>query len=355
MSWFGRRGAATPPAAAGGSGAAAGAPAGAGSPLELIRYDAATGKFELGREALQVLKNTRGPVGVVAVCGRARQVSPMSRRNAQLQLRRRRRRRSPSAESNSRLCCCCSSSACLASSPPSVQLCTLAGQVLHPQPAAGPQRRLPGCAHAPPLHQGCAALAVRCGRWVAGTPRASAHAAHSCSQHPASPAPQACGCGRRRWSGAAPTAAATRWCCWTPRASTRTTRWVLGPGERVCWAECCAVVRLLGAEHRPPAGMHAGAGCLARGLSGRWLLCAGGPALTRPFPPACRRPAFLARRRASTPPRSSRWRCCCPACLCSTRWAASTRRRWTGAAGGPWRAAARDRGGLQLARPVFRR
>lgn len=68
--WFGRR--ATPPAA---SPAAAAQPAsGQGVPLELIRYDQATGKFELGQEALAVLKRTRGPVGVVAVCGRARQV-----------------------------------------------------------------------------------------------------------------------------------------------------------------------------------------------------------------------------------------------------------------------------------------
>lgn len=67
--WFGRR--AAPPAApeqpASGS-------SGQGVPLELIRYDQATGKFELGQEALAVLKRTRGPVGVVAVCGRARQV-----------------------------------------------------------------------------------------------------------------------------------------------------------------------------------------------------------------------------------------------------------------------------------------
>lgn len=44
-----------------------------GTPLELIKYDADTGKFQLGEQALQALKNTRGPVGVVAVCGRARQ------------------------------------------------------------------------------------------------------------------------------------------------------------------------------------------------------------------------------------------------------------------------------------------
>ena len=82
--WFGRR--ATPPAA---SPAAAAQPAsGQGVPLELIRYDQATGKFELGQEALAVLKRTRGPVGVVAVCGRARQVRrrrpPSSRRRRPL-------------------------------------------------------------------------------------------------------------------------------------------------------------------------------------------------------------------------------------------------------------------------------
>lgn len=41
--------------------------------LELVRYNATTGKFELGEEALAVLRKTRGPVGVVAVAGRARQ------------------------------------------------------------------------------------------------------------------------------------------------------------------------------------------------------------------------------------------------------------------------------------------
>lgn len=41
--------------------------------LELARYNSDTGKFELGEEALAMLRNTRGPVGVVAVAGRARQ------------------------------------------------------------------------------------------------------------------------------------------------------------------------------------------------------------------------------------------------------------------------------------------
>ncbi|KAL4431144.1 hypothetical protein ABPG75_006400 [Micractinium tetrahymenae] len=66
--WFGRRAAtATPPPAQAGSGSSS------GTPLELIKWNQDTGKFELGSEALRVLKQTRGPVGVVAVCGRARQ------------------------------------------------------------------------------------------------------------------------------------------------------------------------------------------------------------------------------------------------------------------------------------------
>jgi Guanylate-binding protein, N-terminal domain len=41
--------------------------------LELIRYNTHTTKFELGEEALQSLRRIRGPVGVIAVSGRARQ------------------------------------------------------------------------------------------------------------------------------------------------------------------------------------------------------------------------------------------------------------------------------------------
>lgn len=40
----------------------------------LIHYDSATGKFQVGAEALAVLKALKGPVSIVAVCGRARQV-----------------------------------------------------------------------------------------------------------------------------------------------------------------------------------------------------------------------------------------------------------------------------------------
>jgi hypothetical protein len=45
-----------------------------GEPLILIHYDNSTGKFQVGAEALAVLKALKGSVSVVAVCGRARQV-----------------------------------------------------------------------------------------------------------------------------------------------------------------------------------------------------------------------------------------------------------------------------------------
>jgi hypothetical protein len=41
-----------------------------GVPLELISYSTESGKFELGKEALEVLRKVQGPVGVVAVSGR---------------------------------------------------------------------------------------------------------------------------------------------------------------------------------------------------------------------------------------------------------------------------------------------
>eukprot|EP00803_Ostreobium_quekettii_P008595 evm.model.scf_1894.2 EVM.evm.TU.scf_1894.2 scf_1894:8241-19466(-) len=44
-----------------------------GSPLELISLDDRTHKFVVGRQALEALRAVRGPIGVVAVCGRARQ------------------------------------------------------------------------------------------------------------------------------------------------------------------------------------------------------------------------------------------------------------------------------------------
>ena len=44
-----------------------------GKSLELIQYDTETGKFRVGQAALQVLQAVKGPVGVVAVSGRARQ------------------------------------------------------------------------------------------------------------------------------------------------------------------------------------------------------------------------------------------------------------------------------------------
>jgi hypothetical protein len=50
-----------------------------GTPLELVRYSTDTGKFEVPDEALEVLRSIKGPVGVVSVSGRARQVSQQLR------------------------------------------------------------------------------------------------------------------------------------------------------------------------------------------------------------------------------------------------------------------------------------
>jgi hypothetical protein len=44
-----------------------------GSPVALIHYDQESGKFEVGKEASRILRQIKGPVGVAAVCGRARQ------------------------------------------------------------------------------------------------------------------------------------------------------------------------------------------------------------------------------------------------------------------------------------------
>ncbi len=43
-----------------------------GKPLQLISHDPKTGHFQLGEEALDVLRRIRAPIAVVAVCGRAR-------------------------------------------------------------------------------------------------------------------------------------------------------------------------------------------------------------------------------------------------------------------------------------------
>jgi hypothetical protein len=42
-------------------------------PLHLLSYDESTSRFELGAEALAALRAVKGPVGVLSVCGRARQ------------------------------------------------------------------------------------------------------------------------------------------------------------------------------------------------------------------------------------------------------------------------------------------
>ncbi len=49
-------------------------PTGPGTPLHLIQYNAETKQFEVGQDALAVLRSVNGPAGVVSVCGRARQV-----------------------------------------------------------------------------------------------------------------------------------------------------------------------------------------------------------------------------------------------------------------------------------------
>ena len=42
-------------------------------PLQLIRFNESTEKFELGSEAVEALKRTQGPVAVVSICGRPRE------------------------------------------------------------------------------------------------------------------------------------------------------------------------------------------------------------------------------------------------------------------------------------------
>ena len=49
------------------------APMADGKPLSLLRYDAESKMFEIGMEAIRTLESIPGPVGVIAVCGRARQ------------------------------------------------------------------------------------------------------------------------------------------------------------------------------------------------------------------------------------------------------------------------------------------
>lgn len=125
-SWFRGRGAsATPPQAAPGGGSGRG---GQGVPLELIKYDAQSGKFELGEEALAVLRQTRGPVGVVAVCGRARQVSQQAGAQAAASARRRHCRHRRDCNRRAGLAACEPLDACPPDQPPSL-------------PASPPERR----------------------------------------------------------------------------------------------------------------------------------------------------------------------------------------------------------------------
>lgn len=136
-SWFGRRAAPAPQAPAPDTRGAA-----TGVPLELISYDQNTGQFRLGEQAIRALQQTRGPVGVVAVCGRARQVR-LSTGNAHTAARW-------LTDLNRNTL----TRVCLANPQRVYFVCTHAGQILHPEPAAGAQRWLCCCAHAPALHQG---------------------------------------------------------------------------------------------------------------------------------------------------------------------------------------------------------
>ena len=98
----------------------------------------------------------------------------------------------------------------------------------------------------------------------------------------------------------------------------------LFPGSCCCWKH--------GATHRAHlrvAGVCLVPACLSAAMHG---LCSMFPSPSwRPSELACSLPTPPPCRRASTAPRSSRWPCCCPRCLCSTRWAASMKPRWTGA------------------------
>ena len=138
----------------------------AGAAVELIRYNAETRRFEVGQEAIDVLRRTPTPVGVVAVCGRARQVGWDVFRTWASHL-------------SGALLSCLGSRARLSAAKPAPfdggggastrspvvdhretprrrasSACASAGQVLHPQPAAVSDGGLPDRQHAPPLHQG---------------------------------------------------------------------------------------------------------------------------------------------------------------------------------------------------------
>lgn len=102
-----------------------------GQPLELIHYNSSTGKFEVGKESLAVLQALKGPVSVVAVCGRARQVST-----------------TPLLTCMPHPACADSLRAWLLTDQ------SRPGQELHPQPAAADHGWLPDRLHDTAMHQG---------------------------------------------------------------------------------------------------------------------------------------------------------------------------------------------------------
>ena len=152
-----------------------------GTPLELVRHDTDNGKFEISPEALQVLRGIKGPVGVVSVCGRARQVGtfhptadsantvfPCLVRSYMWPLICKEALRSSaqtvtpaSLHSTTSACTACPTAAdsihsLIENLTTSIMgLCSSRpGQVLHPEPAARTEQRFHGGTHAPPLHQG---------------------------------------------------------------------------------------------------------------------------------------------------------------------------------------------------------
>jgi hypothetical protein len=160
--------------------------AAAGQPLELVRYDSSTGRFHVGEAAIAVLRELKGPVSVVAVCGRARQVCVclcVALASAQ-----------PSTPQR----------AYTSAEPAPTPACCTAGQELHPEPAAAHHGRLHDRQHHAPLHQGAldveqpAAAAGR--RWPplpygarAGHTHTHAHtAAHTTCEAAARTTPQGC-------------------------------------------------------------------------------------------------------------------------------------------------------------------
>lgn len=127
-----------------------------GQPLELVRYDSSSGHFHVGEAALDVLQRLKGPISVVAVCGRARQVRFCCACSCSC-------RRAPAAGSLRRgghslghlpqHSCPLQAQQPVPDAEPGALLVRTAGQELHPEPAAAHNRRLHHRQHHAPVHQ----------------------------------------------------------------------------------------------------------------------------------------------------------------------------------------------------------